>query len=54
MKLSLEQYDIHYEITTPEDDQNISQMFEFFESLLLAAGYNKENIKNYYQEWTVE
>lgn len=54
MKLSLEQYNITYTISTDEDSQNIKEMFEFFDSLLTAAGYCKESIKKYYQEWTEE
>lgn len=51
MKLSLGQYDITYTISTANDDQNVKEMFEFFENLMLSAGYTKESIIKHYQEW---
>ena len=50
MELKLKMHDIEICIKKDYDDINISEMFEMYESLLIAVTYPSELIKQYYIE----
>ncbi len=49
MKLQVEYYDQKISIETKNDDLNIEEMHEVWESLLSAMMYSEETIRKFYE-----